>query len=82
MSAQKFEAFLAELYVDNQARSRFLADPRREVLSAGLTEDDCAALEKIDFAGLELAVQSFARKRASLPPRKLASNLTRWLTRH
>lgn len=82
MSAQKFEAFLAKLYVDDQTRSRFLADPRREVLSAGLTEDDCAALEKIDFAGLELAVQSFARKRASLPPRKLASNLTRWLTRH
>jgi hypothetical protein len=81
MSAQKFEAFLAKLYVDNQARSRFLADPRREVLSAGLTEHDCAALEKIDFVGLELASQSFARKRASRPPRKPAFNLTRWLRR-
>ena len=81
MSAQKFEAFLAKLYVDDQARSRFLADPRREVLSAGLTEDDCAALEKIDFVGLELAAQSFARKRASHPPKKPMSKLTRWLTR-
>jgi hypothetical protein len=82
MSAQKFETFLAKLYVDNQARSRFLADPRREVLRAGLTEDDCAALQNIDFVGLELAAQSFARKRASRPPRKLISKLTRWLTRH
>jgi hypothetical protein len=81
MSAQKFEAFLAKLYVDNQARSRFLADPRREVLRAGLTEDDCAALEKIDLAGLELAAQSFARKRASRPPGKTAFNLTCWLRR-
>jgi hypothetical protein len=81
MSAQKFEAFLAKLYVDTEARSRFIANPRREVLSAGLTEDDCAALEKIDFVGLELASQSFARKRASRPPRKPAFNLTRWLRR-
>jgi hypothetical protein len=81
MSAQKFEAFLAKLYVDTEARSRFLADRRREVVNAGLTENDCAALEKIDFVGLELAAQSFARKRASLPPRKPISKLTRWLTR-
>jgi hypothetical protein len=81
MSAQKFEAFLANLYVDNQARSRFLADPRREVLRAGLTEADCAALDKIDWIGLELAADSFARKRASCPPRKPITNLTRWLTR-
>jgi hypothetical protein len=80
MSAQKFEAFLANLYVDNQARSRFLADPRREVLRAGLTEDDCAALDKIDRIGLELAADSFARKRATCP-RKRISKLTRWLTR-
>jgi hypothetical protein len=81
MSAQKFEAFLAKLYVDDNARSRFLADPRREALSSGLTEDDCAAVEKIDLVGLELAAASFARKRASRPPRKPGSNLTRWLRR-
>jgi hypothetical protein len=81
MSAEQFEAFLAKLYIDNQARSRFLADPRREVLSAGLTEDDCATLEKIDFVGLELAADSFARKKASHPPKKAVSKLTRWLRR-
>jgi hypothetical protein len=81
MSAQKFEAFLAELYVDDQARSRFLVDPRREALAAGLTEADCAALDKTDWIGLELAADSFARKRASCPPRKPISKLTRWLKR-
>jgi len=81
MNAQKFEAFLAKLYVDDQARSRFVADPRREALNAGLTEDDCAALEKIDLIGLELAAHSFTAKRASAPPRKPVSNLTRWLRR-
>ena len=78
MSAQNLEAFLAKLYVDSQARSRFLTDSRREALNAGLNEDDCAALEKIDFVGLELAADSFGRKRASCPPRKLVSNFTRW----
>ena len=81
MSAQRFEAFLAKLYVDDQARSHFVADPRREALNAGLTEDDCAALEKIDLISLELAAHSFARKRASCPPRKTVSKLTRWLGR-
>ncbi len=78
MSEQKLEAFLVNLYVDGQARSRFLANPRREALSAGLTEDDCAALEKIDLVGLELAADSFARKRASRRPRRPASKLFRW----
>jgi hypothetical protein len=81
MSAVKFEAFLAKLYVDDEARSRFLADPLREALRAGLTEDDCAALEKIDWIGLELAADSFARKRAFCPPRKTNSKLMRLLTR-
>jgi hypothetical protein len=81
MSAQKLEAFLAKLYVDDNLRSRFLADPCREASNAGLTDEDCAPLEKIDLIGLELAAASFARKRASRPPKKPGSNLTRWLRR-
>jgi hypothetical protein len=65
MSAQKFEAFLAKLYVDDNARSRFLAEPRREATTAGLTEAECASFETIDLVGLELAAESFGRKRAS-----------------
>ncbi|HEX2930159.1 MAG TPA: hypothetical protein VHV54_10620 [Candidatus Binatia bacterium] len=79
MSAQRLEAFLARLYVDAQARSRFLADPRREALNAGLVENDCAALENIDLVGLELASHSFAKKRAAAcPPKKPVLNLARW----
>lgn len=81
MSAQKFETFLAKIYVNDHARVRFLADPLREALKAGLSENDCTALKKIDFLGLELAADSFARKRASHPPKKAVSKLTRWLTR-
>jgi len=79
MSADKLEVFLAKIYADDQARSRFLADPRREALSAGLTEDDCVALEKIDFVGLELAADSFARKRSFHPPTN--AKFHRWLRR-
>jgi hypothetical protein len=75
----KFEAFLAKLYVDDQTRSRFLVDPRREALSSGLAEDDCAALENIDLVGLELAANSLARKRASHRLRRPASKLSHWL---
>ena len=78
MSAHKLEVFLAKLYADDQARSRFVADPRREALSAGLTAGDCAALENIDLVGLELAADSFARKRSGRPPRKPVSKLSRW----
>ena len=81
MSAQKLETFLAKLYVDSQARSRFLADPRGESLNAGLNEDDRAAVERIDRVGLELAADSFARKRASCPFRKSVWNFTHWLKR-
>ena len=78
MKAQKFEAFLAKLYVDDQARSRFLADPRREVMNAGLSEEDWSTLENIDLVGLELAADSFARKRAAKATGACRSTRTRW----
>ena len=81
MNAAKFEAFLAKLYVDSETRARFLADPRREAMNAGLTADDCSALETIDLVGLELAADSFARKRATHAPRKKLSKFSRWLRR-
>ncbi len=79
MSADKLEALLARLYADERARSRFLADPRLEARRAGLSDEDSRALEKIDRIGLELAAQSFARKRRSFPPRKPPARLKRWL---
>jgi hypothetical protein len=58
-----FEGFLARLYVDAEARRRFLADPRGEATRAGLAGDEVDALVDIDRVGLELAAASLARKR-------------------
>jgi hypothetical protein len=63
MSAQSLEAFLARIYVDAEARSRFLSDPMGEAARAGLSHQECTAVQSIDRVGLELASRSFQRKR-------------------
>jgi hypothetical protein len=63
MSAARLEAFLAKIYVDEESRERFLADPRGEATKAGLGEREVEALEKIDRAGLVLGARSIQRKR-------------------
>ena len=63
MSARAFEAFLTRVYADVGARARFKANPREEARRAGLTDEECAELEKIDWVGLEMAAKSFANKR-------------------
>jgi hypothetical protein len=64
MSAPRFEAFLAKLYVDESARAKFLADPRGESIKAGLTAQEVEAIEKIDRVGLDLVAQSLKHKRS------------------
>jgi len=81
MKTEQFEAFLAKLYVDDQARARFLADPRAEANQAGLTAEQCNALESIDTVGLQLAADSFARKRAAQRPQRHSLRILRWLGR-
>ena len=63
MSATAFEAFLARIYVDPDARAHFKADPYAEARRAGLSPEECAAIAKIDWVDLELATRSFAKKR-------------------
>jgi len=63
MSARAFEAFLTRIYVDAAARARFKANPHAEARSAGLSDEECAALENTDWVGLEMAARSFAHKR-------------------
>jgi len=70
MTSPKFEAFLAQLYVDVGFRASFLADPRGLGARAGLSEAECEALGKIDREGLRMAAASFAAKRK--PSRKTA----------
>ena len=64
MTGPVFEAFLARVYVDDGFRARFLQDARGVAVEAGLSPEECNALEKIDREGLELAAASYARKRA------------------
>lgn len=75
MKQSALENFLAKLYVDPAARARFLAAPRAEAARAGLPEEQCCALEKIDRVGLEMAARSFAHKRAGKRPAKKTTPL-------
>jgi hypothetical protein len=63
MSARAFEAFLTRIYVDAGARARFKANPRAEAQRAGLSREECTALENTDWVGLEMAARSFTHKR-------------------
>lgn len=63
MSATQLESFLARLYVDAVARANFKANPRAESKKAGLSDEQCIALENLDWVGLEMAARSFAKKR-------------------
>ena len=63
MSASRFEAFLAKLYVDEDARAKFLADPRGEALKEGLTAQEVEDVVRIDRVGLEMFASSLERKR-------------------
>lgn len=63
MSTSLLETFLARIYVDAQARERFLSDPVAEALKAGLSQDEIDAVKHIDQVGLELFAVSLERKR-------------------
>jgi hypothetical protein len=63
MSARKLETFLARIYVDKDARTSFRANPRAEGKLAGLSDEECTALENTDWIGLEMAARSFSHKR-------------------
>ena len=63
MSAATLEAFLARIYVDAQARERFLSDPTAEASRAGLSPDEIESVKQIDRIGLELFAVSLERKR-------------------
>ena len=63
MSSTLFEAFLAKIYVDAEARARFLSDPLGEAKRAGLSPEEAHALQNIDWVGLKLASRSFEKKR-------------------
>lgn len=63
MSDSRFESFLARIYVDEEARVKFLADPRGEAMKAGLTAQQIEEVVKIDREGLEMFAASLKRKK-------------------
>jgi len=67
------EAFLAKIYVDEDTRKRFLADPRGEASKAGLSEREIEAVENIDRAGLILTALSLDKKRRRLTGKRFKS---------
>jgi hypothetical protein len=70
MNTPALERLLAGIYVDAEARARFLAAPYEEAKRAGLSEDQCRALEAIDRVGLEMTAHSLSRKRARNSPKR------------
>lgn len=62
-NSTQLEIFLARLYVDAHARASFKTNPRAEAKNAGLSDDQAAALENLDWVSLEMAARSFAKKR-------------------
>lgn len=77
MTSPAFEAFLARLYVDADTRAQFFAAPHATARSAGLNDEECAALVAIDAEGLRLAAESFERKRRHIG----GGSLRRWWQR-
>ncbi len=69
------EALLARLYVEDDTRAAFVADPGGVARAAGLGPGERAALAGLDRVGLGLAARSFAAKRLQVPPRRA------WLAR-
>ena len=63
MNDSRLETFLARIYVDREARSKFLADPRGEATKAGLTAQQVEDVIKIDRDGLELLADSLKRNK-------------------
>jgi hypothetical protein len=83
MSSVALETFLARLYTDAAARARFNADPQAEAMRAGLSADECVALETCDRVGLQMAAESFGHKRMQYGKRRapLLRRALAWLVR-
>jgi hypothetical protein len=78
MNGSAVETFLASIYVDCEARARFVADPSGEARRAGLSSEECASLSNLDWNGLQLMARSLAHKRqAKQGVRK--SSVPKWI---
>jgi len=65
MSQQALETFLARLYTEEAFRRAFIADPHGAARRAGLDDAQALQMASMDPDSVELAAQSYARKRES-----------------
>jgi len=63
MKTATLEEFLGRLYADARAQARFRANPLVEAKIAGLSEEECGALMKMDWGGFDMACKGFQKKR-------------------
>jgi hypothetical protein len=63
VSAQAVEIFLARLYTDEELRHEFLGNAVAVARASGLDETEAAAMAAMDRTGLEMAAESYSRKR-------------------
>ncbi len=80
MNSLSMEAFLARLYTDAVTRENFLSDPEAAARTAGVSDEDIAALMQIDRSGLRMAAASYGRKREQRCRQRptLAQQFRRW----
>lgn len=54
MNVSKLEAFTPRIYVDEESRQKFLNNQEGETKRAGLSSEECEAVNQLDRVGLEL----------------------------
>lgn len=64
MRTSVIEAYLARLYSEPAEAQRFLADPERTAIRAGLTPPEAREVARLDLAALRISCRVFERKRA------------------
>ena len=87
MNCAALEVLLARLYTDDKLRRAFIEQPERVAREAGLDEATARQIANIDFEGLTLATDGFARKRAAHAEKHMSkhrqsgllSRLSTWL---
>jgi hypothetical protein len=67
VSAAAVETLLARLYSDADCLRDFVEDPLRVSRAAGLDEREAAGMAAMDRTGLEMAAESYSRKRPGNP---------------
>ncbi len=73
------ERLLAQLFVDEELRERFLLDPTQIAAESGLSPAECEAVAKMPTQDLLAASRSYERKRQGKHTHGKFAGLRRWI---